>query len=185
MADTISIADWISAISSLVAAVVAILTLLGLYLASIRIFTRRLVQRLDRSKKSLGSWQPTVVWPSALRMQRRIETSTLSVPRFISKNWKPTISLPAMFKLGRKDTDWDVEAQRTVPAQAHWVNFLECLGVSSEDGGVFYEMRYESELVNGIVPIHFFPHLLLFAIFFYFWFRSHILVALPLFSVFS
>jgi len=150
---TITKADWISATSSLVAAVVALLTLITVYLASIQILTRRQVYRLGLSKKSLGPWKSTVVSPSALRIQTQIRTPTLSVPLLVSKSWKPKISYPVGFELGLKRTEADLEAGRRVLAQASWVNFLEGLGVRPEDGGGLGKMQYESELVNGIVPM--------------------------------
>ncbi|PUU83762.1 hypothetical protein B9Z19DRAFT_922272, partial [Tuber borchii] len=143
-------ADWISSTSSLVAAIVALLTLITVYLASIQILTRRQVYRLGLSKKSLGPWKSIVVSPSALRMQTQIRTLTLSVRLLVSKGWEPKISNPVSFELGLKGTEVDLEAG----TQASWVNFLEGLGVSPEDDGDFYEIRYESELVNGIVPMH-------------------------------
>jgi len=150
---TITKADWISAISSLVAAVVALLTLITVYLASIQILTRRQVYRLGLSRKSLGPWKSAVVSPSALRMQTQIKTPTLSVPLLVSKGWEPEISFPVGFEPELKGTEPDLEAGRKVLAQASWVNFLEGLGVSPEDGGVYCKMQYESELVNGIVPM--------------------------------
>ena len=150
---TITKADWISATSSLVAAVVALLTLITVYLASIEILTRRQVYRLGLSKKSLGPWKSTVVSPSALRMQTQIRTPTLSVPLLVSKSWEPKIAYPVGFELRLKHPEADLEAGRMVLAQASWVNFLEGLGVRPEDGGGLGKMQYESGLVNGIVPM--------------------------------
>ena len=146
--------DWMSAICSLVAAVVALVTLLTVYQASIQILNRRQVYRLGLSKKSLGPWKSVVAPPSRLRMQTQIKTPTLSVPLLVSKDWQTKISFPVGFKLGLKGNlkEADLEAGRVL-AQASWVNFLEGLGVSPEDGDL-YEMRYEYELINGIVPMH-------------------------------
>jgi len=153
MAGTITKADWISAVSSFIAAVVALLTLITVYLASIQILTRRQAYRLGLSKKSLGTWKSAVVSPSSLRMQTQIKTPTLSVPLLVSRNWEPKISFPVGFEAGLGGTERDLEACRMVLAQASWVNFLEGLGVRPEDGGVLCKMQYESELVNGIVPM--------------------------------
>ena len=145
--------DWMSAICSLVTAVVALITLLTVYQASIQILNRRQVYRLGLSKRSLGPWKSVVAPRSRLRMQTQIKTPTLSVPLLVSKDWQTKISFPVGFEFGLKGTEADLEAGRVVLAQASWVNFLEGLGVSPE-GGDFYEMRYESELVSGIVPMH-------------------------------
>ncbi|PUU83763.1 hypothetical protein B9Z19DRAFT_1104911 [Tuber borchii] len=145
--------DWISAICSLVAAVVALITLLTVYQASIQILNRRQLYHLGLSKNSLGPWRSVVASSSILRMQTQIMTPTLSVPLLVSKRWEPKISYPVGFELGLKGTEADLEAGGVALARASWVNFLEGLGVSPEDDGDFYEMRYESELVNGIVPM--------------------------------
>ncbi|RPA92427.1 hypothetical protein L873DRAFT_1862036 [Choiromyces venosus 120613-1] len=147
--------DWVSAICSLIATVVALLTLITVYLASIQILTRRQIYRLGLSKKSLGPWKSTVVSPSAIRMQTQIKTPTLSVPLLVQKKWKPEIAFPVGFELSPKKAHADLEAgtQVHVLAEASWVNFLQGLGLNPENGKSFYKMQYESELVNGIVPM--------------------------------
>ena len=148
-----SMTDWVSAISSLVGAVVGALVLLAVYHTWTQIFARRQIYLSGLSEKSLGPWKSVVVSSSILPMQTQIRTPTLSVPLLVSKSWDPKISYPVGFELGLKRTEADLEAGRMVLAQASWVNFLEGLGVSPEDGGVFYKMQYEPELINGIVPM--------------------------------
>ena len=148
-----SMTDWISAISSLVGAVVGVLALLAVYHTWTQIFARRQIYLSGLSEKSLGPWKSVVVSSSILPMQTQIKTPTLSVPLLVSKKWQSKISFPVGFELGLKGMELDLEAGRVVLAQTSWVNFLEGLGVSPEDGGVFYKMQYEPELINGIVPM--------------------------------
>ena len=136
--------DWISAICSILAVVVALLTLILVYLAS---------ARLGFSEKSLGPWKSAVVSSSALGMQTQTRSPTLSVPLLVSSGWQPRISFPVGFEISRKGTSMDLEAGRLVLAKESWVNFLEGLGVCPEDDKVVYKMESESELVNGIVPM--------------------------------
>ncbi|PWW74553.1 hypothetical protein C7212DRAFT_283057 [Tuber magnatum] len=143
-------ADWISAVCSLLGAIVALLTLITVCFASDQILTRH---RLGLSKQCLGTWKSVVVLPSALRMQTRIMTPTISVSLLVAKRWQPKISSSAGFGRESKGTNGDLEASGTVLVQASWVNFLEGLGMSPENGKDFYRMRYESESVNGIVPV--------------------------------
>ncbi|KAG0137946.1 hypothetical protein HOY82DRAFT_319777 [Tuber indicum] len=143
-------AEWISAICSLIAVALALFTLITVCLASDQILIRH---RLGLSKESLGPWMPTVVSPSAFRMQMRVLTPTLSVRLLVAKNWQPVISIPLGFELPPKSAKTDLEASRMVLAQASWVKFLEGLGISPGDDRGFYQMRYESESVNGIVPM--------------------------------
>ncbi|CUS15570.1 unnamed protein product, partial [Tuber aestivum] len=143
-------ADWISAICSLIAVVLTLITLITVWFASDQILTRH---RLGLSKQCLGPWKSIVVLPSALRMQTRIMTPTLSVPLLVANNWQPKFSSPVAFDSESKGPNSDPEGGGMVLVQASWVSFLEGLGMSPENGKGFYKMRYESESVNGIVPV--------------------------------
>lgn len=177
-----SASDWISATSSVLAAIVGLITLLTVYVAAMQILSRRQLYRLGVSVKSLGPWKPIVVTPSLLRMQTHISTPTISLPRLVDQKWQPKISFPTGFTTGptKAPTNFINKSTRTatsiagklpkVPtglptgrppnapsdpellAEASWVNFLQALGLTPENTGL-YEMQAESELVNGIVPM--------------------------------
>lgn len=142
--------DWISAVCSLVAAIVAVVTLLTVYLAAMQILSRRQVYRLGVSTKSLGPWKSKVVTPSLLRMQTQISTPTISLPNLVKKNWQPNVTFPT--GLSPKTAVPDPECG-PVLAEASWVNFLEGLGLEPIKSAALYEMQSESEMVNGIVPM--------------------------------
>ncbi|KAF8252467.1 hypothetical protein K440DRAFT_536560 [Wilcoxina mikolae CBS 423.85] len=145
--------DWISAVCSVVAAVVAVVTLLTVYLAAMQILSRRQIYRLGVSTKSLGPWKSKVVRPSLLRMQTQISTPTISLPKLVKKNWEPSVTFPTGFECRPKKAVPDPEDCVPVLAEASWVNFLESLGLEPEKSVAFYEMQSEAELVNGIVPM--------------------------------
>ncbi|KAG0640744.1 hypothetical protein HOY80DRAFT_785304 [Tuber brumale] len=143
-------ADWISAICPPIVVVVALLTLIALCFASVRILTRH---RLGPSAESLGPWAPTVVSPSVLPMNMGVMTPTLNVPLLVAKDWKPVISIPAGSEHLPKSTKMDLEASRMVRTETSWVKFFEALGIRPGDDRGFYQMRYESKSVNGTVPV--------------------------------
>ncbi|KAA8893976.1 hypothetical protein FN846DRAFT_820084 [Sphaerosporella brunnea] len=148
-ADPTSSSDWLSTVSSVVSAFVAVVTLVTVYLAALQILSRRQQYRLGISTRSLGPWKAEVVSPSLLKMQTQIATPTISLPRLVQKNWQPNLTFPTGFE--SKPKVLDPEAPKTL-AEASWVNFLQCLGLTPEHEE-YYELQAESELVNGFVPM--------------------------------
>jgi hypothetical protein len=141
-------AEWLSALCSLIAAIVAVVTLITVYLAGMQILSRRQLYRLGFSQRSLGPWKAKVVKPSFAKMQTHIKTPTVSLARLVAKKWQPNLTFPK----GLPITDSDLEKRQNLMAEASWVNYLEALGLTPQDDK-FYDMQYESELVNGIVPM--------------------------------
>ncbi|KAI5814627.1 hypothetical protein BZA77DRAFT_283384 [Pyronema omphalodes] len=141
-------AEWLSALCSLIAAIVAVVTLITVYLAGMQILSRRQLYRLGFSYRSLGPWKTKVVKPSFAKMQTHIKTPTVSLARLVAKRWQPKLTFPK----GLPIPDSDLEEGQRLMAEASWVNYLEALGLTPQDDK-FYDMQYESELVNGIVPM--------------------------------
>lgn len=144
--------DWLSTISSVIAAVVALVTLLTVYLAATQILSQRRMYLLGTSVESLGPWQRKVVSPSIFKMQTRISTPVVSLPKLVEKHWKPSFIFPTGFSLPSNKGVPDIEARINVMATASWVNFLQALGLGPDET-THYTMQPQPELVNGIVPM--------------------------------
>lgn len=175
--------DWISVTSSVVAAIVGLITLLTVYVAAMQILSRRQLYRLGVSTKSLGPWKPKVVTPSLLRMQTKISTPTISLPRLVAQDWQPNISFPTGFttnKSTKAPANFIHKSARTASGFAgklakvpsglltgkplKVVSDPELLAEASwvnflqalgltPESTGLYEMQAEAELVNGIVPM--------------------------------
>lgn len=162
-----SATDWISAICAILATVFSLVTLLTVYIAAIQLITQRRVYRLGLSPKALGPWQSKVVSRFFLLGQRNVSTRRVRLPVLVKKNesqeWEPHITFPAgisctseSFWKSKVTTPPDLEAgpqTDLVLAEASWVNFLEALDIEPKDESVLYHMSFESELVNGTVPM--------------------------------
>jgi hypothetical protein len=145
--------DLLSTISSVVGAVVSLITLLTVYVAALQVLSRRQTYRLGLSERSLGPWKSKVASPSLLRMQTRISTPTISLPKLVASKWEPNFTFPLGFPGEPPKAASDPEAAPVRDlAEASWVNFLEALGLTPESDS-FYEMQSEADLVNGIVPM--------------------------------
>lgn len=174
--DTLSL---VSNISSLIAAIVAILTLVTVYVAGIQLAARRQLYQLGLSKGSLGQWRGKVVTRPGwhLGMSNQIQTPVVRFAKLVKADWQPkladtgstpkaceetfgrignilgAIALPAHARLV------DCEAQVTFShleevdrPEASWVNFLDVLGIQPCDEDL-YELQPEPELFKGIVPM--------------------------------
>ncbi|RSL58859.1 hypothetical protein CEP54_007558 [Fusarium duplospermum] len=151
MADDMNATDWVSAISSLAAAIIGIVTLLTVYIGAMQLLSQNRMYRLGLSWRSLGIWKDTVAKSALFGLQRRISSPTVSLKFLIKKQWKPNLNFPVGFP--RDENTCVEEAESLVLANASWVNFMQALGLSP-DNGHFYELQDASELVNGIVPMH-------------------------------
>ncbi|RSM09366.1 hypothetical protein CEP52_004208 [Fusarium oligoseptatum] len=150
MADEMNATDWISAISSLAAAIIGIVTLLTVYIGAMQLLSQNRMYRLGLSWRSLGPWQTTVAKWALFGLQRRISSPTVSLKFLVKAEWKPNLIFPVGFS---KSKDACVEkAESLVQANTSWVNFMQALGLSPTDSRL-YEIQGASELVNGIVPM--------------------------------
>ncbi|KAI5776931.1 hypothetical protein EDC01DRAFT_432681 [Geopyxis carbonaria] len=151
-----ALSDWISAVCSAVAAIVALLTLVTVYLAAQQILSRLQVYRLGISWKSLGPWKENVVKHSLFRMQTKIYTPKLSLAFLVTKQWDTEFQLPIGFAdptPKKSTTDPESGELGKTLAEASWVNFLEGIGIEPTKSSDLYEMQYQTDLVNGIVPM--------------------------------
>ncbi|KAI1150748.1 hypothetical protein F4825DRAFT_477747 [Nemania diffusa] len=98
--------DWISAVSSLAAAVIGVMTLLTVYVGAMQILSENRIYRHGLSWMSLGPWQAMVAKRTLFGLQRQISA--------------PRVSIKVLTQMKRGE----------------------------------YEMQDASELVNGIVPMH-------------------------------
>lgn len=114
-----------------------------------QVLSRREQYRLGMSAKALGPWKKKVVSPSLLKMQTRISTPTITVPKLVSRKFEPNIIFPVGPDTEAASPTPDLEA--SLP-EASWVNFLEAIGLQP-DNTKFYDMQSEPDLVNGIVPM--------------------------------
>ncbi|KAF8540294.1 hypothetical protein BDD12DRAFT_735065 [Trichophaea hybrida] len=153
------ITDWISATCSLVAALVALATLVTVFVAAEQIVSRRHIYRLGLSVNSLGPWKETVLSESFFsRFKLRIRTPTVNVPKLVSERWDPKLTFPMGFVIAapKKAIAIDSESQghHSTPmlADSSWVNFLQAVGLTP-DSSEFYDLQSQPELVNGIVPM--------------------------------
>ncbi|OCL12009.1 hypothetical protein AOQ84DRAFT_421518 [Glonium stellatum] len=129
--------NWLSTVSSVAAALVGMATLLTVYIAALQLSSQNRVYRLGLSWRSLGLWKS------------KVAKSALRLAFLVRKQWKPSIIFPPGFP---KASNSDVEESDHVQAKASWVNFMQALALSP-DNGALYEMQDAPELVNGIVPM--------------------------------
>lgn len=142
--------DYVSGVSSLVAALVALITLLTVYIAALQILSQRQIYRFGLSAASLGPWKSKVVSSSFLGLRSNILTPTVTLPKLLSKDWSPQLKMP--IGSAPKSDATDLERSSEALWKVSWVNFMEALGLSPESDGL-YEMQFESDLINGVVPM--------------------------------
>lgn len=143
-----SIADWISVGASLTATFVGIVTLLTVYIGAMQLLTQSRAYRASLSWRSLGPWQSTVATSSLFGLQRRITTPTVSPQILLKRGWSPELTLPSGFPRGAFAEEGD-----NVQARTTWVNFMQSLGLTPTRRSL-YEIQDASELINGVVPMH-------------------------------
>ncbi|KAJ4309603.1 hypothetical protein N0V84_011416 [Fusarium piperis] len=142
-----STADWVSATSSVLAAVIALVTLFTVYVAALQLISQRRKNRHGLSSLYLGPWRSKVVSSSSFKLQ-----TTISAP---TSKWQPKFVFPTGFErtFVRRKSILDVEkATEVVLPRANWVTFLQSLGLTPETD-TLYDMQFESELIGGTVPM--------------------------------
>ncbi|KAF2968908.1 hypothetical protein GQX73_g4673 [Xylaria multiplex] len=150
MADEPNSTDWISASASLAATIIGVMTLLTVYVGAMQILSENRMYRHGLSWRSLGPWQAMVAKRTLFGLQRHISTPRVNIKLLIQKEWDP---LRLTFPLGFPRSK-DVEKADNVQAKASWVNFMQALNLSPTERRDEYEIQDASELVNGIVPMH-------------------------------
>ncbi|GAW20872.1 hypothetical protein ANO14919_103840 [Xylariales sp. No.14919] len=147
MADSSS--DWISAVSSVIAAAISIVTLITVYVAAIQLLTEHRAYQMGLSPDTLGIWHDKVKTKRLLGLQQEICTPTVTLPMLLKQEWTPNFAFP----LGLLSTTSPEYADtEKALARASWVNFVEALGLQPRDNKL-YHMSAQSTLVNGIVPM--------------------------------
>jgi hypothetical protein len=150
-----STTDWISATSSVLAAVIALITLFTVYVAALQLISQRRKNRHGLSSLYLGPWRSKVVSSSLFRLQTTISTPTVSLSKLRSQKWQPRFVFPAGFERAfvRRKSILDLEKTTEVMLpRANWVTFLQSLGLTPETD-TLYDMQFESELIGGTVPM--------------------------------
>jgi hypothetical protein len=153
--DSPSVADWVSATSSVLAAIIALVTLFTVYVAALQMISQRRKSRHGLSSLYLGPWRSKVVSSSLLKLQTTISTPTVSIQKLRSQKWQPEFTFPTGFERGlvRRKSLLDAEkATEPFLPRANWVIFLQALGLTPETE-TLYDMQFESELIGGTVPM--------------------------------
>ncbi|KAL5042959.1 hypothetical protein BDW71DRAFT_188896 [Aspergillus fruticulosus] len=147
MAGNMSVTDWISAVASLAAAFIGVMTLITVYIGAIQILSQNRMYRHGLSWRSLGPWTSVVGNSALFGLERHISTPSVSLKGLVKKRWTPHLTFPTGFsRLGNPEDGDNIEAK------ASWVNFMQGLGLSPSDSNL-YEIRDASELINGIVAM--------------------------------
>lgn len=88
--DPASVTDWISAVCSVIAAVIGLVTVVTVYVAARQLLTERREYRTGLSEETLGPWDKKVKTKQLLGMQQHIALSSRyrgSSSRGGSPNW--------------------------------------------------------------------------------------------------
>ncbi|KAK4145167.1 uncharacterized protein C8A04DRAFT_27171 [Dichotomopilus funicola] len=145
---------WLSAMSSVAAAIIAMATLLTVYIAAVQLASQNRLFKQGLSWRAIGPWGPRVTRSSLLGLRRTISVPSLSLKSLVGNGWKPELVFPAGIP---KTPRAHVEEGDNVQARAGWVNFIQALDLSPDipsDGSMrLYEMQHASELLNGVVPM--------------------------------
>ncbi|KAI1362039.1 hypothetical protein F5Y08DRAFT_313216 [Xylaria arbuscula] len=147
MADSSS--DWISAVSSVIAAAISIVTLITVYVAARQLLTEHRTYQMGLSPDTLGIWHDKVKTKRLLGLQQEISTPTITLPMLLKQRWTPNFAFPLGLPSTTSRENADTEKAL---ARASWVNFVEALGLRPDDNKL-YHMSAQSTLVNGIVPM--------------------------------
>lgn len=149
--------DWISAGTGLVASVIALVTLFTVYVAALHLLSERRAYRHSLSHSALGAWKSKVLSSSWFGLRTSVSTPSVSIVKLIKQDWSPQL----VFPLGipkrtpkKRSVFRDIEKgdEVYVLARSSWVNFMQALGLSSDDTK-FFDMQYESALLAGYVPM--------------------------------
>ncbi|KAK0753006.1 hypothetical protein B0T18DRAFT_451429 [Schizothecium vesticola] len=145
--DSSSTTDMVSAISSVIAVVFALVTVVTVYVAARQLLSERCEYQMGLSLDALGPWHTKIKTRRLLGLQQQIATPVISVQTLLKQDWNPDLTLPAGFA-GLEDGS-RIDSERA-PAKASWVNFLQALGIQPADESL-YRMHDQSVLVNGII----------------------------------
>ncbi|KAH6616127.1 hypothetical protein B0J18DRAFT_485038 [Chaetomium sp. MPI-SDFR-AT-0129] len=141
----------LSAMSSVAAAIIAMATLLTVYIAAVQLASQNRLFKQGLSWRAIGPWGPRVTRSSLLGLRRTVSVPSLSLKSLVGNGWKPELVFPAGIP---KTPRAHVEEGDNVQARAGWVNFIQALDLSPEipsDGSIpLYEMQHASELLNGV-----------------------------------
>ncbi|KAI0446544.1 hypothetical protein F4803DRAFT_19308 [Xylaria telfairii] len=141
--------DWISAITSTIAAAISIITIITVYIAARQLLTEHRAYQMGLSQETLGPWHDKVKTKHLLGLQQEICTPTITLPMLLKQDWRPNFVFPSGTHLATPRGHLDPEKAM---AKASWVNFVEALGLQPQDNKL-YHMSAQSTLVNGIVPM--------------------------------
>lgn len=153
--NSVSPSDWISAVCAVIATVIALVTVVTVYVAARQLLNEHRAYQLGLSFDSLGPWRSKVKTKKHMGLQQEIASPFLSIPALVKQKWEPNLAFPVGFSgLGdspQVDSEKEVDAEKAL-AGASWVNFMQALGISPHDTAL-YRMRGQSALVNGIIPM--------------------------------
>ncbi|KAJ8115250.1 hypothetical protein ONZ43_g4712 [Nemania bipapillata] len=141
--------DLVSTISSIIGAVIGIITLVTVYVAARQLLTEHRAYQMGLSPDTLGSWHDKVKTKRLLGLQQEICTPTITLPMLLKQKWTPNFVFPLGTSPAMTPGLHDPEKAL---AKASWVNFVEALGLRPDDNK-FFHMNAQSTLVNGIVPM--------------------------------
>lgn len=176
----ISVTDYISTVSSVVAAVLGLVTVVTVVVAARQLLTEHRAYESGLSQQALGSWHDKVrtrrllglvrflvslirfdvTLDSSDMQQQEINTPTITVPSLLKADWNPQFVFPGAPTSTPQDGATDPEKAL---AKASWVNFLAAIGVQPNDHNL-YQMSAQPNLVNGIVPSEYHSSALFFPI---------------------
>ncbi|KAJ1709251.1 hypothetical protein NYO67_8569 [Aspergillus flavus] len=148
MAEDTSVTDWVSAVSSLVAVLIGVVTLITVYIGATQLLSQNRMYRHGLSWRSLGKWSRVVGNSALLGLEKHISTPSVSLKALVKNNWEPVLTFPVGFPREKNGE----EKGENIYAKASWVNFMEALGLTSDDRR-FYDIQDASELINGIVAM--------------------------------
>jgi hypothetical protein len=153
------VTDWLSTISGVVAAVIALVTLFTVYVAALQLLSQRKAYRHSLSYSALGPWRSKVFKSSLFGLRSSVSTPSISLAKLIEERWNPAFAFPLGIprtkpKKRARASFRDVEKAKSsmVLARSGWVNFMQGLGLSCKEEK-FFEMQYEAALLNGCVPM--------------------------------
>lgn len=149
--------DWISVASALVTTVIALVTLLTVYVAALQLLSQRRAYRHSLSYTALGPWRHKALSSSLFGLRTSVSTPSVSLAKLTEQKWSPELEFPLGIPAAtpkKRPSFRDVEkADRAkVPARSTWVNFMQCLGLSPDEER-FFDMQFESALLAGRVPM--------------------------------
>lgn len=149
--------EWISAVSGLVAAVITLITLFTVYVAALQMLSERRKYRHSLSHMALGPWRPYVLSSSLLGLRTSVATPFVSLEKLMEQKWSPQLEFPLGIakQLPKKRSyfrDIEKAEESKILARSSWVTFMQGMGISPTHN-TLYEMRFESSLLAGCVPM--------------------------------